>query len=93
MSTYKYKSETVTRDIVQRSAAFSMLAGLLVNLPLAVQMIGVSMLAGCYERSDYLEAFVFLPATHILVFLLTFIIMCSMYILIESYKAEYEQKK
>lgn len=93
MSTYKYKSEAVTRDIVQKSAAFGMFAGLLVNLPLAVQMIGVSVIAGCYERSDYLEAFVFLPATHILVFLLTFIIMCSMYIVIESYKGDVEPKK
>lgn len=82
MSTYKYKSDAVSREFVLRSAGVALVSGLLVNLPVAASLIGTSMVAGCYERSDYIQALVTLPVVHLLVSGLVFILMCSMYVLV-----------
>lgn len=82
MSTARYKSDATSREVVLRSAGVAFLAGLGVNLPISVSIIGVSMIAGCYDRSDYVQSLAILPAIHLLVFCFVFILMCSMYILV-----------
>lgn len=93
MSTYRYKSDAICREIVIKSAGIAILAGLAVNLPIAVSLIGVSTIAGCYERSDYIQSLAILPAIHLLIFIIVFALMCAMYVWIVTGTEEIHEKK
>jgi len=81
MTTHRYKSDAVVRDIITRSAVIAFVAGLAVNIPVAITMVATSAISGCYEREQYVRALAILPVIHIMVFVLTFALMVSMYIL------------
>jgi len=84
MTTHRYKSDLVLRDIVLKSAMFAFVAGLAVNLPIAIVIIATSATSDALTREDYRQAILLLPIIHMMVFTLVFILMCSMFIIIES---------
>jgi chromate transport protein ChrA len=84
MTTHRYKSDAVIRDIIVKSAVIAFVAGLAVNIPVAIVMVATSAISGCYDREQYVRALALLPVIHLMVFILVFVLMVSMFILAQE---------